>query len=157
MGKIRELFSDTLVYGISSVVARFINYLLVPFYTKFFDPAAYGIIGLIYGAIIFLNVLFTFGMESSYLRYGADREKARNTFKTIQLTLLSGASILVFLSWVMMPLLAPLVGLESVLPASGADTVDACAIHQISGESLFYTMLAILWSEQRELFISSAA
>ncbi len=145
MGKIRELFSDTLVYGISSVVARFINYLLVPFYTKFFDPSAYGIIGLIYGAIIFLNVLFTFGMESSYLRYGADREKARNIFKTIQLTLLSGASILVFFSWVMMPLLAPLVGLDSALPGSAGDSTDIRAVQQFSGESLFYMMLAILW------------
>lgn len=150
MGKIRELFTDTLVYGISSVVARFINYLLVPFYTKFFDPAAYGIIGLIYGAIIFLNVLFTFGMESSYLRYGADRARARDVFKTIQGTLLTGATFLVLLSWLAMPLLAPLVGL------SGAETADSAAgaagsgattsgIHHFTPAHLFYFMLGILW------------
>ena len=148
MGKIRELFSDTLVYGISSVAARFINYLLVPFYTKFFDPAAYGIIGLIYGAIIFLNVLFTFGMESSYLRYGADREKARDVFKTIQVSLLGGASLLVLMSWLFMPLLAPLLGLDAFVSASPEQITGptaALGLHPFSGEALFYLMLAILW------------
>ncbi|MDG5767446.1 polysaccharide biosynthesis C-terminal domain-containing protein [Balneolales bacterium ANBcel1] len=145
MGKLRELFSDTLVYGISSVAARFINYLLVPFYTKFFDPAAYGIIGLIYGAVVFLNVLFTFGMESSYLRYGADREKARNVFKTVQLSLLAGASALALASWLFMPLLAPLVGLEASTGGSAASAQAIQGLHHLSGEHLFYLMLAILW------------
>ncbi|MBP3193449.1 lipopolysaccharide biosynthesis protein [Natronogracilivirga saccharolytica] len=154
VGKLRELFSDTLVYGISSVLARFINYLLVPFYTKYFDPAAYGIIGLIFGAIVFLNVLFTFGMESSYLRYGADREKARNVFKTIQLSLFGGASLLVLVTWIFMPLLAPLLGLEgSAAQAAAASDpgIQAAAgtgtagLITMSGEHLFYLMLAILW------------
>lgn len=146
MGKIRELFSDTLVYGISSVVARFINYLLVPFYTKYFDPAAYGVIGLIYGAIIFLNVLFTFGMESSYLRYGVDREKARDVFRTIQVALLGGASLLVALSWLMKPLLASLVGLEP-----GSDIVQAQSSVFSCPFSLFYMMLGILWIDALSL------
>ncbi len=148
MGKIRELFSDTLVYGISSVAARFINYLLVPFYTKFFDPASYGIIGLMYGAIVFLNVLFTFGMESAYLRYGADRDKARDVFKTIQVSLLGGASLLVMISWLFMPLLAPLLGLDafvSAAPEQITGPTAALGLHPYSGESLFYLMLAILW------------
>ncbi len=145
MGKLRELFSDTLVYGISSVAARFINYLLVPFYTKFFDPSAYGIIGLIYGAIVFLNVLFTFGMESSYLRYGADREKARNVFKTVQISLLGGATLLVLISWILMPVLAPLVGLDAAVSGVAADPAVTQGIERMSADHLFYLMLAILW------------
>jgi O-antigen/teichoic acid export membrane protein len=74
--KLRELLSDTLVYGISSVLARFINYLLVPLYTDVFSPAKYGIIGLAYAGITFLNVVFTFGMESAYLRYAENRTEA---------------------------------------------------------------------------------
>lgn len=146
--KIGELFSDTLVYGISSVLARFINYLLVPFYTKFFDPASYGIIGLIYGAIVFLNVLFTFGMESSYLRYGADRDKAADVYKTVQVTLLVGTTLLALISWLFMPLLAPLLGLESFISGS-PDAISgftaSLGLHPFSGESLFYLMIAILW------------
>ncbi len=148
MGKIRELFSDTLVYGISSIAARFINYLLVPFYTMYFEPAAYGIIGLIFGGIVFLNVLFTFGMESSYLRYGAERERAGDVFTSIQVTVLGGASLLVLLSWLFMPVLAPLFGLDAFVsahPEQITGPTAALGLHPFTGESLFYLMLAILW------------
>ncbi|MEX0778575.1 MAG: polysaccharide biosynthesis C-terminal domain-containing protein [Balneolales bacterium] len=127
MGRIRELFSDTLVYGISSVVARFINYLLVPFYTKFFDPAEYGVIGLIYGAIIFLNVLFQFGMESAYLRYAADRGISKDVFKTLQLLLLGAATLLAVLFWLLSPVITPLLSIDP------------------TAQYLFLMMLGILW------------
>lgn len=127
MNKLRELFSDTLVYGISSVLARFINYLLVPFYTDVFNPAKYGIVGLIYAAIAFLNVIFTFGMESAYLRYAENREEASNIFKTLQLSLLGFATLLCGVLWLAMPTLLPLFNL----------TPDSSAI--------FLMMLGILW------------
>jgi len=127
LNKLRELFSDTLVYGISSVLARFINYLLVPFYTDVFNPAKYGIVGLIYAAIAFLNVIFTFGMESAYLRYAENREEASNIFKTLQLSLLGFATLLCGVLWLAMPTLLPLFNL----------TPDSSAI--------FLMMLGILW------------
>lgn len=112
MKKLKELLGDTLVYGISNVVARFINYLLVPFYTDVFKPGQYGIVGLVYAGISFLNVIFTFGMESAYLRYAKDREKARDVFKTIQLGLLASASLLALLLWLLAPAIMPLMSLE---------------------------------------------
>ena len=127
MRKLRELFSDSLIYGVSHVLTRFINYLLVPFYTDVFDPDRYGIVGLIYSAIIFLNVVFTFGMESAYLRYGENRKEAPNIFKTIQLSLLGFASVLCLLLWLLMPGLLPLFNL-------GQET-----------SGIFLMMLGILW------------
>ncbi|TVP98536.1 MAG: hypothetical protein EA359_18100 [Balneolaceae bacterium] len=127
MQKLRELFSDTLVYGISSVLARFINYLLVPLYTDVFSPAKYGIIGLVYAGITFLNVLFTFGMESAYLRYAENRKEAANIFKTLQLGLLGFATILCGVLWLTMPILLPVFNL----------TTDTTGI--------FLLMLGILW------------
>lgn len=127
MQKLRELFSDTLVYGISSVLARFINYLLVPLYTDVFSPAKYGIVGLIYAGITFLNVVFTFGMESAYLRYAENRKEAAHIFKTLQLSLLGFATILCGLLWLAMPVLLPVFNL----------TAD------LSG--IFLLMLGILW------------
>jgi O-antigen/teichoic acid export membrane protein len=112
--KLRELFSDTLVYGISSVAARFINYLLVPFYTAYFAPGEYGIISLIFGAMIFLNVVFTFGMESAYLRYAAERSQAKSVFRTLQLALLSVGGLLLSVLWLFKPLLTPLLGMSSI-------------------------------------------
>lgn len=126
MPRIRELVSDTAIYGISSVVARFINYLLVPFYTKFFAPGEYGIIGLIYGAIVFLNVIFTFGMESAYLRYGAKRERSKRVFATLQLFLLMASSVLVLIFWWANPWVAPLMSVDGA-------------------EHLYLMMLSILW------------
>ena len=113
MKSLKELFSDTLIYGISSVVARFINYLLVPVYTFVFLPGEYGIVGLVYAAIGLLNVVFTMGLESSYIRYGKDRDKAKSYFKTLQFFLLGSSLVLVALLWVLQPLLAPQLGLES--------------------------------------------
>jgi len=125
--KLKELFSDTLIYGISSVLARFINYLLVPLHTKVYGTAQYGVIGLVYAAIAFLNVVFTFGMESAYLRYAKDREKARSVFKTIQLTLLGIATVLAVLLWMLAPLIMPLMSLGS------------------GTHSIFLMMIGILW------------
>lgn len=127
MRKLKELFSDSLIYGVSHVLTRFINYLLVPFYTDVFDPDRYGVVGLIYSAIIFLNVIFTFGMESTYLRYAENRKEAPNIFKTIQLSLFGFSSVLCLLLWLLMPWLLPLFNLGS----------------ETSG--IFLMMLGILW------------
>jgi len=125
--KLKELFSDTLIYGISSVLARFINYLLVPLHTGVFNTAKYGIIGLVYAAIAFLNVVFTFGMESAYLRYAEDRKEAKNIFKTLQTGLLIFATLLCGVLYMAMPWLLPLLNLQP----------------ETSG--IFIMMLGILW------------
>ena len=127
MKKLKELFSDTLIYGISSVLARFINYLLVPLHTGVFNTAKYGIIGLVYAAIAFLNVVFTFGMESAYLRYAEDRKEAKNIFKTLQTGLLIFATLLCGVLYLAMPWLLPLLNLQP----------------ETSG--IFIMMLGILW------------
>ena len=113
MTKLKELFSDTLIYGISSVLARFIGYLLVPLHTGVFSEDQYGIISLIFAAIALFNVLFTLGMESAYIRYGKDRDEAKSIFKTLQLFLLASSGLLVLIIWAAQPVITPLIGLES--------------------------------------------
>ncbi|MFD2531282.1 lipopolysaccharide biosynthesis protein [Gracilimonas halophila] len=113
MTKLKELFSDTLIYGISSVLARFIGYLLVPLHTGVFDEDQYGIISLIFAAIALFNVLFTMGMESAYIRYGKDRDEAKSLFKTLQLFLLGSSALFVIAVWLGQPLISPMIGLET--------------------------------------------
>lgn len=112
MHKLRELFSDTLIYGISNVLFRFVNYLLVPFYTGVFEPARYSIVTLVFAAIGFLNVVFTMGMESAYLRYAKDREEAPHVFKTLQVALLGIASLFVAVLWLIEPFASPQLNLN---------------------------------------------
>ncbi len=133
MKKLKELFSDTLIYGISSVLARFINYLLVPLHTKVYSQAQYGIINLVFVSLAFFNVVFTFGMESAYLRYAKDREKARSVFKTIQLALLGFSSVLALLLWLIAPFITPVMGLE---PGT---------------ESIYLMMIGIVWFDTLSL------
>lgn len=112
MRKLRELFSDTLIYGISNVAARFLNYLLVPLYTAVFTTGRYSIVVLVYVAIAFLNVIFTMGMESAYLRYAKDRQEAPHIFKTLQLSLLGFSSLLAVVLWMAEPVALDLLNLN---------------------------------------------
>ena len=116
MTKLKELFSDTLIYGISSVLARFIGYLLVPLHTGVFSEDQYGIISLIFAAIALFNVLFTLGMESAYIRYGKDRAKAKSLFKTLQLFLLGSSALFIVVVWLAQPVISPMIGLETGNP-----------------------------------------
>ena len=74
MGFIRKLASQTAVYGISTIVVRFLSYLLTPYFTRIFGQQTYGIVTDIYSLIPFALVLLTMGMESSYFRFVAKDE-----------------------------------------------------------------------------------
>lgn len=57
------------MYGASSILGRLLNYLLVPFYVRVFSTAEYGIVTEIYTWVVFLNIIFTYGLETTYFRF----------------------------------------------------------------------------------------
>jgi len=71
MGKLQAIAKDTAIYGLSSIIGRFLNYLLVPLYTAQLSAASggYGIITNIYAYVALVLVLLTFGMETTYFRF----------------------------------------------------------------------------------------
>ncbi len=69
MNPLKRLASQTAVYGVSSVVGRFLNYLLVPLFTYTFAPAQYGLVSEFYAYMGFLAVLLVFGLETGYFRF----------------------------------------------------------------------------------------
>ena len=71
MANLKSLAKDTAIYGLSSIVARFINYLLVPIQTVRFAASGgeYGIITNVYAYVSLLIILLTFGMETTFFRY----------------------------------------------------------------------------------------
>jgi O-antigen/teichoic acid export membrane protein len=80
---IRKLAGQTAIYGLSSIVGRLLNYLLVPLYTyKFANAADYGVVSELYAWVAFLVVLLTFGMETAYFRFRKEVEDEKEVFKS---------------------------------------------------------------------------
>lgn len=81
---LKQLGKETAIYGISTILSRFLNFLLVPFFTNIFTQAEYGIITNVYAYIAFLNIIYLYGMDSAYLKFAASRESGseKETFST---------------------------------------------------------------------------
>ena len=71
MGKLQNIAKDTAIYGLSSIIGRFLNYLLVPLYTAQLSAASggYGVITNMYAYVALILVILTFGMETTYFRF----------------------------------------------------------------------------------------
>jgi len=74
LDKLKQLTKDTAIYGISTMVARFITFLLVPFYTNIFNPDEYGIITNLYAFIGLMNIIYIYGMDAAYMKFAASKE-----------------------------------------------------------------------------------
>jgi O-antigen/teichoic acid export membrane protein len=74
MANLKALAKDTAIYGLSSIVGRFLNYLLVPLYTHYMPKASgdYGISTNVYAYTALILVLLTFGMETTLFRFAND-------------------------------------------------------------------------------------
>lgn len=82
MGILKKLASQTAIYGLSSIFARFLNYLLVPLLTYSFSAQEYGVVSEFYAYSGFLSVLLLCGFETGYFRFrdkSASRDKAYST------------------------------------------------------------------------------
>jgi O-antigen/teichoic acid export membrane protein len=93
MSILKKLAGETAIYGLSSIVGRFLNYLLVPLYTGIFKPGEYGVSTLFYAYASFLGVIFTYGMETAFFRFYQKHEPREQVFSTA-FSLLSITSIL---------------------------------------------------------------
>lgn len=104
MSILKKLAGETAIYGLSTILGRLLNYLLVPIYTgkNVFSTEEFGVVSEIYSYAAFLNVIFTYGMETTYFRncnkIGADKNLIFNQLQTILITstFLVGIPILIF-------------------------------------------------------------
>jgi len=102
--KIKGLSKDTLIYGTSTIIGRFLNFFLVPIYTNMFKPDEFGVVSNIYAYIAMLNVFFTIGLESGYFKFastlevGNEKENFTHPFMGIVLNSLILSSVLFFFS-----------------------------------------------------------
>ena len=97
MAGMKRLAKDTAIYGLSSIVGRFLNWCLFPIYTfKLGTTGDYGVVNYLYGWTTILMVLLTYGMETGFFRYA---NKSENDSKTVYSTVLTsvGFSTLLFI------------------------------------------------------------
>jgi len=81
LSSIKKLAGQTIWYGLSSIFGRFLNYLLTPILATIFASADYGKITTLFTIAAFLNIVFTYGLETSYFRFSAmqPEQKVYNT------------------------------------------------------------------------------
>jgi O-antigen/teichoic acid export membrane protein len=97
MGKIQRLAGETVLYGLGSILPRFLSFLLVRLHTDVFSPEEYGIITKVYAYVAVVNIVFIFGMETAYFRFasktGLEEKKIFNLAQTVVIALSSILSL----------------------------------------------------------------
>ncbi len=94
--KLKQLTKDTGIYGISTIVGRFLTFLLTPFYTHVFTRSDFGIFTNFYAFIGIFNILFIYGMDAAYLKYASNIVVGdkKDNFSTPYLTIFSAGIII---------------------------------------------------------------
>ncbi len=88
MNPIKQLAGQTAIYGLSSIVARIINFFFVPLYTRMLTTGNYGLASEILAYIALLQVVLTFGLETGFFRFASkDKSKAGIIFSTAIISL----------------------------------------------------------------------
>lgn len=72
MSALKKLAGQTVVYGLSSIVGRFLNFLLVPFYTEILLVEEYGVVTHLYSFVAFVAIVLMWGMETSFFRFSSN-------------------------------------------------------------------------------------
>lgn len=98
MSKIKRLAGETVLYGLGSILPKFLNFLLVSLHTRVFLPDEYGVLTRLLAYVAVINVIFTFGMETAYFRFatkpGADEKKIFNITQTVVISISLGFSLI---------------------------------------------------------------
>ena len=153
----KSLAKDTAIYGLSSIIGKFLNYLLVPLYTYALARTAdYGIVTNIYAWTALLLVLLTYGMETGFFRF-ANREDydAKSVYKTAFLTLFTTSALFALLVFFFRQPLATLLGYadHSEFVAMMFITVAVDAFACIPFAYLRYQKRPIVFASLKLLFV----
>lgn len=97
MAGIKSLVKDTAVYGLSSIVGRFLNWGLVPLYTYLFSEADYGIVSYLYAIVAVVIVVLNYGMETGFFRYASKEDDYERVYSTCMLSVASTSLIFIAL------------------------------------------------------------
>ncbi|NTV02498.1 MAG: oligosaccharide flippase family protein [Chlorobiaceae bacterium] len=144
LSKLKLLAKDTVIYGASTMLARSLNYVLVPLYANKLSTFDNGIQAVVYANIALANVIFSYGLETAYLKVASDAIKRngdeRPYFSTAFISLLATSTLFALLMVLFAPELAVAIGLA---PGSGTFIRYAAMILWLD------TMLVVPFAELR--------
>ncbi len=112
MAEMKNLAKQTAIYGVSSIMGKFLNWCLVPLYTYVLtNSAEYGIVTNLYAWTALLLVILTYGMETGFFRYAnKDKENAENVYSSVLCCVGATSTLFAFLGVVFSPAIANLLG-----------------------------------------------
>ena len=97
MNPLKKLLGQTAIYGLSSIVGRLLNYLLVPLYTRYFTSSQYGDVTLLYAYAAFLLIILSYGMETAFFRFSQREPNKKVVYSTALISLLLSSTLFVVL------------------------------------------------------------
>ncbi|MCU0329169.1 MAG: oligosaccharide flippase family protein [Chitinophagales bacterium] len=106
MNQIKRFLSQTFIYGASTILVRMLSWLLTPYYTrKLAQIALLGIVTDVFVFIGIMNVLYSFGMETTFFRFQREENYSKNEYLGFQLVFWI-AIIFSSLIWIFSPVLS---------------------------------------------------
>ncbi len=91
MAGVKGLMKDTAIYGLSSIIGRFLNWMLVPLYTIMFPVEEYGVVTLVYSVVALAMVILVYGLETGFFRF-ANHERWKDPMEVYSTCLISLAA-----------------------------------------------------------------
>ncbi len=110
VNKVKRLGQETLIYGTSTILARMLNFFLVPFYTYYLITSDYGIIATVFAFMALFNIIYQYGMDQAYLRFAEDN-KTKDTFSTPLLAVCGTSILLSIIIYFLSPVIANILGI----------------------------------------------
>ncbi len=95
LSALKKLAGETVIYGVPSIIGRFLNWWLTPLYAWMFLPDEFGILSNILAYVAFLQVVLTYGMETSYFRFAGRSDHPEKVFTTTMISLIITSLIFV--------------------------------------------------------------
>jgi O-antigen/teichoic acid export membrane protein len=91
LSTIKKLAGQTATYGLSSILGRLLNYLLVPLYTRVFHAGEYGVVTEMYAYVSFLNIVFVYGLETAFFRFFQTEKGNPKVYSTTLISILASS------------------------------------------------------------------
>ena len=98
MSLYKNLFKQTAIYGLATVLPRMFSFLLVPIYTDLLPKAAYGKVSIIFSWMIFFNVILAYGMETAFFRFYNKETNKKSVVETTTVSIFWSTIAFLFLS-----------------------------------------------------------